>query len=205
MALPSALDEIIGIWRALPRKAGALLPCRRALNPRDLARALPRVALMQRRERYDIQVGMVETPFDAHWSEGMAGFNAFDIADSDMRENIARFCDAILSQPAGAWVEEKVEAMGGGEATVSTLYLPLTDRQDRATYIMGCSVSDRPAAHRSLREKLVPTPSAIAAVRFFDIGRGKPSVAFEPMTRLARSASLKERFLDPAAPTGASV
>lgn len=134
---------------------------------------------MKRLDRYDVMVSMVGTGTDALWHTPVAGMNAFDFASPDMRENTARLFEAILDQPAGVFMSEKIRRSDGKDTDVSSLFLPLTDDNGVPTYIVGCSVYDKRDKEAGVNERVMLDHQKISSIEFLDIGRGMPHVTFE--------------------------
>lgn len=190
-------------WSSLPRANGFGVPMRRALNVSDLSDILPRLSLMRRMGPYNVTVGLVGTAVDALWDHPIAGMNAFDLTAPSMRENAERFYTALLSHPSAAVIREHVQRGPGRTLEVSTLYLPMCDREGDAVYIVGCSVFASASSPRALADHLITDCRQLAGIEFLDIGNGVPTVDFADMdgssrlkTRVhARDESWWRRFL----------
>ena len=105
--------------------------------------------------------------------------NAFDLTSPSMRENAERFYSAILTHPAAALVREQVQKSTRRTMEVSTLYLPMADREGDPCYIVGCSVfSSTSPANRRLQDHLVTDRRQLAGIEFLDIGNGCPTVDY---------------------------
>lgn len=179
MPVSGVLEQLLGYWHELPREDGASIPTRNALHPTALHELLPRISLMKRLDRYDVQVSMVGTSAEALWQAPLAGINAFDLTAPAMRENTARLYEAILDQPSGVHMLETVRRRSGSPAEVASLYLPLADRFGKPTYIIGCSVYVRQSRYGRLNNRLMLDHQKISNIEFLDLGSGKPTVRFE--------------------------
>ncbi len=179
MPVSGVLGRLLEYWHTLPRDRGAALPRKCVLHPTDLHELLPRISLMKRIDRYDVQVSMIGTTQDALWQAPMAGINAFDLTTPNMRENTARLYEAILDQPSGVQMQETVRRRSGDSAEVESLYLPLADDDGMATYIIGCSVYLKQPRYGRINDRLMLDHQKVSTIEFLDLGRGKPVVTFE--------------------------
>lgn len=198
MPVSGVLAQLLDYWHQLPREDGATIPARNALHPTNLHELLPRISLMKRLHRYDVQVAMVGTSADALWEAPLAGINAFDLTAPDMRENTARLYEAILDQPSGVHMLETVRRQNGNPAEVASLYLPLADELGDPTYILGCSVHMKQTLYGRINNRLMLDHRKISNIEFLDLGAGKPVVRFErpePRPRAAAPSRWWDRFL----------
>jgi hypothetical protein len=196
------LERLLNYWHELPREGSARIPARQTLNLAELHEQLPRISLLKRVDRFDVQVSMIGTSAPALWQNPMAGFNAFDLTSPDLYENTARLYDAVLEQPSGAYLTEKVYRHKGRDADISSLYLPLNDRNGKPVYIIGCSVYRKRPTYARINDRLMPDHQKISSIEFIDLGNGVPSVMFErplPRPRPEPDARWWDRFI-PAKP-----
>jgi hypothetical protein len=196
MPVSGVLERLLDYWHQLPREEGVAVPLRSTLQPTDLHELLPRISLMKRLDRYDVQVSMVGTSADALWQAPMAGINAFDLTVPSMRENTAKLYAAILDQPSGVHMLETVTHRTGKPAEVASLYLPLADRSGSPTYIIGCSVYVKQPRYGRINDRLMLDHSKISNIEFIDLGRGKPAVAFERPSVRPRTEQPAQRWWD---------
>ncbi|NVJ70940.1 MAG: PAS domain-containing protein [Alphaproteobacteria bacterium] len=179
MPVSGVLGRLLEYWQTLPRVNGADIPSKHVLHPTDLHELLPRISLMKRIDRYDVQVSMIGTSENNLWQTPIAGMNAFDLTTPAMRENTARLYEAILDQPSGANMLETIKRRNGSKADVESLYLPLANDDGKATYIIGCSVYLKQPSLGRINDRLVLDHQRISNIQFIDLGRGLPHVIFE--------------------------
>ncbi len=205
MPVAGILGQLLDHWHQLPKEEGATIPARCALHTANLHELLPRISLMKRLDRYDVQVSMVGTSAEALWQTPLAGINAFDLTAPDMRENTARLYEAILDQPSGVHMLETIRRQNGSPAEVASLYLPLADERGDPTYILGCSVYVKQSLYGRINNRLMLDHRKISNIEFLDLGAGKPVVRFErpkPRDRAASTPRWWERFIPSRPDTG---
>lgn len=188
MPLSGVLEELFKYWRSLPRSEGSFLPTRHELIPTDLRDVIPRLSLLKRQHRYQVNVSMIRTGYNTSWRSPFVGMNSFDLTAPSMRENSAKLYEAVLDQPCGALMTENILGKNGKQRCVHSLYLPLTDRDGQARYIVGCSAYLHKACYENTNERLVPAHEEVLNVEFLDIGAGQPSVTFEKVSLQERPA-----------------
>ncbi len=186
--LPDPLERLWGYWNALPKMGGSILPPRIAFRPDELIDLLPRISLMKRIHRHEIIIGLTGSEVDKLWDRKLTGMNIFDLTAPSMRENVARFYDAILGKsfdqigPAAAVSNEHSVDAHGRTLDVTSMYLPLCDLAGNPNYILGCTL---PAHHNwrgTVKDRFVLDHRQIKGVKFFDVGAGMPEVTFiEPI------------------------
>lgn len=179
MPVSGVLECLFKYWQGLPRVGANRLPARAALNPGELAELLPRVALLKRLDRYNVQASMMNMSDTHLWQRPFVGMNAFDLTAPDIRESRAAFYEAVLDHPAAAHLKETVSQKDGKQATVKSLYLPLADQTGTATYIIACTVYDSQPQQVGLADRLVLDHEDVKELEFIDIGCGKPHMRFE--------------------------
>lgn len=162
-------------WRNLPCPNGSSVPLRRTLEIARLSDILPRLSLMERNGPYNMTVGLVGTAVDALWDAPITGMNAFDLTSPSMREEAELFYTTLLTKPCAAIIREHVHKRSARDMDVSTLYLPLADREGEPSYIIGCSVFAASSSKASLSEHLVTDRRQLDLVEFLDIGSGLPA------------------------------
>lgn len=198
MPVSGVLERLLDYWHSVPRENGSTVPSRSALHPTDLHELLPRISLMKRIDRYDVQVSMVGTSAESLWQAPMAGINAFDLTLPNMRENTARLYEAILDQPSGVEMLEQVVRKNGETADVESLYLPLADDNGNSTYIIGCSVYVKQPRYGRINDRLILDHQRVSNLEFIDLGNGKPTVIFEkpkPRPRPEPQSRWWDRFM----------
>lgn len=198
MPLSGVLEQLFDYWKSLPRDGGVPIPARQNLLPTDLHEMMPRLSLLKRLKRYQVHVSMIGTANNAGWRSPFIGMNAFDLTAPAMRENSAKLYAAILDQPSAALMTENITSKSGKVRCIHSLYLPMTDREGTASYIVGCSVYQRKPCYNSTNDRLMPAHNHVMDVEFIDIGSGLPSVQFEqvePTEAPNLSFQWWERFL----------
>ncbi len=200
MPVSGVLEQLLNYWQDLPRENSASIPARRSLQLIELHELLPRISLMKRRDRFDVQVSMIGTSTPDLWQTPMPGFNAFDLTSPDLYENTARLYDAVLMQPSGAHLVESVYRHSGRDAEVASLYLPLADRDGAPVYIVGCSVYRKRPSYGRINDRLMLDHQKVSSVEFIDLGYGKPIVQFERPKRRPRPEA-ENRWWDRFMPT----
>ncbi len=179
MLVSGTLGQLLDYWHSLPRDLHTTMPTRAALQPHVLRDILPRIALMKRLDRYEILTTIVGTDSQMQWLTPVAGMNAFDFTSPGMRENTARLYEAILEQPTGVVVNEYQTTKNRAHRKITSLYLPLTDRNGFPIYIMGCSICDNRSHKYTACERLTLNSEKISDIEFIDIGTGLPTIRFE--------------------------
>lgn len=173
------VDHVVGYWKSLAPSSNDGLPARRAFDPGFLTDRNARLSIMRRRGRYDVTGGLINRDLVDVWQRPVVGINTFDLASPDMRENLAKFYDAILTQPCGALLAEKCPPGEGPAHTLTSLYLPMCDRSGKAAYVIGITRSETPGFQGGLSNQLVLSHCQIEAVKFIDLGHGVADVSFE--------------------------
>lgn len=186
MPLSGVLEQLFDYWKSLPRREGSLLPSRHDLMPTDLRDVIPRLSLLKRQHRYQVNVSMMRTTYNTSWRSPFVGINSFDLTTPSMRENSAKLYEAILDQPSGALMTENILAKNGKQRCVHSLYLPLADSEGQSRYIVGCSAYQHKPCYENINERLLPAHDNVLDVEFLDIGAGQPSVTFEKIIREQR-------------------
>jgi len=186
MPLSGVLEQLFKYWESLPRSDDSLLPMRHDLRPTDLKDVIPRLSLLKRQHRYQVNVSMIRTGYNTSWRSPFVGINSFDLTTPSMRENSAKLYEAVLDQPCGALMTENILSKTGKQRCVHSLYLPLTDRSSHARYIVSCSAYQHKPCFENTNERLTPAHDQVLDVEFLDIGAGQPTVVFE-------KASLQDR------------
>lgn len=176
MPLSGVLERFFNYWSNLPKAVDGLLPVKFDMLPSELQDIMPRVTLLKRVHRYQVNVCLMRTTSDTSWHTPFVGMNAFDLTASSMRENSAKLYAAILDHPAGAMLTEKLPH---GAGRVVSLYLPLSDTAGCNSYIVGCSVCEDGKNLNKINGRLLPDYQQISSVAFVDIGAGMPKVDFE--------------------------
>lgn len=195
MLLSGVLRQLFDYWEGLPREDGAVVPLRQNLRPTDLHEWMPRLTLLKREERYQVNVSMFGTENDASWRSPFIGMNSFDLTSPSMRENSALLYEAVLDKPSAALMIEDIITKSGRRQCVQTLYLPLADKEGAARYIVGCSTYRRRPTYNRINDRLMPSRDRVMDVAFIDIGAGVPAVAFEAVAQPAE-ASLSHHWWD---------
>lgn len=191
MPVSGVLECLFNYWERLPRAGVDSLPNRAALNSVELLELLPRVALLKRIDRYNVQASMMNLSDTSLWQRPFVGMNAFDLTAPEIKESRAKFYEAVLDHPAAAHLKETIHQKDGVQATVKSLYLPLADRQGQTTYIMACTVYNNEANHNNLNNRLVLDHQDVKELEFIDIGNGIPIMQFErPEPRTAEDNGL---------------
>ena len=201
MPISGVLEQLLKYWQELPRESGAMIPARASLQPIELHELLPRISLMKRRDRYDLQVSMIGTGTPTLWQTPMAGMNAFDLTSPDMRENTARLYEAVLDQPSGVHMLESVFHRRGRDVQIASLYLPLADRDGKSVYIIGCSVYRKKGAYGRINDRLLPDHQKVSSIEFIDLGYGKPTIQFDRPERREPHPGVGTRWWDKFMPT----
>ncbi len=178
MPVSGVLECLFNYWQQLPRAASGGLPVRAALNPVELLELLPRVALLKRLDRYNVEASMMNMSDSCMWQRPFVGMNAFDLTAPAIRESRAQFYEAILDHPAAAHLRETVQQRSGKQATVKSLYLPLADKFGNATYIMACTVYENQPRYGCVNDRLVLDHQDVKELEFIDIGNGIPQMQF---------------------------
>jgi len=180
MPVSGVLKQLLEYWQTLPRKCGAEMPARACLGTGVLHEILPKLTLMKRLDKYNIQVSTMGTrktkPLNGSTLENgpLLGFNAFDLTAPYMRENAARFYATVMDQPSGAIIRETTLRKNSKKANVASLYLPLTDQYGEPNYMMGCSVYENKQRDDKVHNLLILGHQPVHNVEFIDIGNGKP-------------------------------
>lgn len=198
MPLSGVLEQLFDYWKSLPRDGGVPIPARQNLLPTDLNDMMPRLSLLKRQKRYQVHVSMIGTANNASWRSPIIGMNAFDLTAPSMRENSAKLYAAILDQPCAALMKENITSKSGKVRCIQSLYLPMTDRLGKASYIIGCSSYQRKPCYESTNDRLMPAHNHVIDVEFIDVGSGLPTVRFEqiePAETPSLSFQWWERFL----------
>lgn len=206
MPVSGVLESLLQYWKELPKAGQQSLPCRSALNPLSLLELLPRVALLKRLDRYNVQACMMSMSDADVWHRPFVGMNAFDLTSPHIRECRAKFYEAILDHPAASYLRETVHQKDGRSALVKSLYLPMCDKLGMANYIMACSVYENQPKPDQISNRLVLDHKDIKELEFIDIGHGKPHMEFErPEPRQAEEDDLNwwQRIM-PLKPKGSS-
>lgn len=191
MPVSGVLGNLLDYWQQMPRLGRQSLPERAALNPTELLELLPRVALLKRLDRYNVQASMMNMSDANLWQRPFVGINAFDLSAPAVKECRARFYSAILDHPAAAHLQESVLQKHGKHAHVKSLYLPLADKNGHASYIMACTVYENRPYHSNVSDRLVLDHENIRELEFIDIGSGIPQMQFErPESRTAAENDL---------------
>ncbi len=191
MPVSGVLECLFNYWERLPRTGVDSLPIRAALNSVELLELLPRVALLKRVDRYNVQASMMNLSDTSLWQRPFVGMNAFDLTAPEVRESRAKFYEAVLDQPAAAHLKETIQQKDGVQATVKSLYLPLADGRGQATYIMACTVYDNTVHNNNINDRLVLDHQDVKELEFIDIGNGIPIMQFErPEPRAAEDNDL---------------
>jgi hypothetical protein len=173
------LEEFLEYWHSLPREGGSFLPHRAALKPSSLHDVLPRLSLLKRLDRYNVMVSTMGTKSDSSWHGPMVGMNAFDLTAPAMRENTAELYSAVLDQPSAAILRETISRKDGKPVDVASLYLPLTDKNGAPTYIVGCTIFEKPTEAGGVGDRMLLDHSRLRDIEFIDIGGGKPIYHFK--------------------------
>lgn len=198
MPLSGVLEQLFEYWNSLRRSEDALLPSRHDLMPTDLRDVMPRLSLLKRQHRYQVNVAMIRTAYNTSWRSPFVGINSFDLTTPSMRENSAKLYEAILDHPCGALMTENILNKNGKQRCVHSLYLPLADSGGHARYIVGCSAYRRKPCYENTNERLLPGHDQVLDVEFLDIGAGQPAVTFEKVSyeqRPTLSLHWWDRFL----------
>ncbi len=198
MPLSGVLEQLFEYWKTLPRGEGSLIPARHSLMPTDLRDVIPRLSLLKRQHRYQVNVSMIRTGQNIGWRSPFVGINSFDLTTPSMRENSAKLYEAILDQPSGALMTENILNKSGKQRCVHSLYLPLSDSQGKTSYIIGCSAYRRKPRFDTINKQLLLAHDQVLDVEFLDIGAGKPTVNFEKISisqRPTLSLHWWDRFL----------
>ncbi|MBL4836677.1 MAG: PAS domain-containing protein [Kordiimonadaceae bacterium] len=196
--MSGVLGRLLEYWSGLPRCGESLLPARVALHPCELFELMPRMALLKRLDRYNVQASMMNLTNSNLLHNPLLGINAFDLTAPAFRECRAEFYEAVLDQPAVAHLRETVRQQNGKPANVKSLYLPLADRNGQPTYIIACTVYEKRHKHSGINDRLVMDHANVRGVRFIDIGGGIPTMRFaNPLTHTAKFAENRwwDRFV----------
>jgi len=198
MPLSGVLEQLYEYWKSLPRGEGSLIPARCSLTPTDLRDVIPRLSLLKRQHRYQVNVSMIRTGQNTSWRSPFVGINSFDLTTPSMRENSAKLYEAILDQPSGALMTENILNKNGKQRCIHSLYLPLSDSQGKTSYIIGCSAYRRMPRFDTINKQMLLAHEQVLDVEFLDVGAGKPVVNFEKINTHQRptlSLHWWDRFL----------
>lgn len=198
MLLSGALEQLYIYWKALPRDDGAIVPARFHMLPTDLKSTLPRVSLLKRKSRYDVQVSMINTSQNEGWCGPFLGMNAFDLTAPHMRENSARLYEALLSHPCGAMMREEIRTKNGKVRQIQSLYLPLSNIHGEPAYLLICSVCLKANTGKSVKahDRLLAGHDHVIDIECLDIGAGIPTIEFENHTAEPSQPDLSHHWWD---------
>lgn len=194
MPLPDVLSQLMHYWQALPQRGSRCIPSRFSMLPTDLADITPRLSLLKRESRYQVNVSKVGTSHNTAWQSPLVGMNSFDLIPPNMRENMAKLYAAVLDHPCGVVLTEQYTARSGAYRKVYSLYLPMTDKNDHPHYIIGCSAYEKISEIQPINDRLLPAHEQVTSVEFLDIGAGIPAVEFEIPEQIARQAPLSQTW-----------
>jgi len=178
MPVSGVLESLLHYWQHLPRTGIYDLPERAALQPVELQELLPRLALLKRLDRYNVQASMINMSNISLWRHPMVGINAFDLSAPDIKECRAEFYAAVLDHPAAAHLRETTQNKSGKPANVCSLYLPLADHDGTPTYIIACTVYENEHQYSNINDRLILDHHDVQELEFIDIGRGTPAMQF---------------------------
>ncbi len=176
--LKGSLAGLMRYWQGLPCQDNLPIPMRKSFHPADITDILPRISLMKRLSDRHIMVGLVGTEIDALWKRPITGMNLFDLAPPEMHQNLERFYTAIINHPVGAVVSERKIGTNRIPFDVSTLYLPMADREGVSNYIIGCSIYKTRFKGIGLKDRLLIDQRNVRKVAFLDLGFGVPEIKF---------------------------
>lgn len=159
------------------------------MRPTDLHETVPRISLLKRISRYQVEVSLIRTNNNHAWQSPFIGMNAFDLTAPVLRENSAKLYAAVLDHPVGVMLNEDIISNSGKQRAAQSLYLPLTDTAGQPTYILSCSAYVRKAQYHNTNERLMPNHADVMTVDFIDIGAGVPAVTFDPIPAVKSSTS----------------
>lgn len=198
MLLSGALEHLYTYWNALPRDDGAIVPARFHMLPTDLKDTLPRVSLLKRKSRYDVQVSMINTSQNEGWCGPFLGMNAFDLTAPHMRENSAHLYEALLKHPCGALMSEEINTKNGNVRRVQSLYLPLSNINGEPSYLLICSDCKKTNAEKPQQshDRLLTSQGHMVGVEYLDIGAGVPDTEFENTIHEVAQPDLSHHWWD---------
>ena len=177
--MSGVLGRLLEYWMSLPRSGSSLIPGRTALQCSELLELMPRLALLKRLDRYNVQASMMNISNSTILQNPLLGMNAFDLTAPAIREQRASFYEAVLDKPAVAQMRETVRQQNGKEASVKSLYLPMADSRGEANYIIACTVYENRPEYNGINDRLVLDHQNVQDLSFIDIGGGVPTVTFE--------------------------
>ena len=199
MGMTPALAKLVALWQELPRRPGSTLPPRSSFDAEAALNDHHRISVIKRYGRYDIFAELVRLDVAQNWQRPIAGISVFDLATPAMRDNIARFHECLLLQPCGALLTQSAPDNPTGQASLTSLYLPFSDRDGKDTVIIGFTVSTAPGLAASLKTQLVVSFDQIETATFIDLGHGVPNIVFDeapiPQARTMSRKGWWERFL----------
>ncbi len=178
MPVSGALEHLLEYWQSLPRGAGQIIPAKATLTPSEIHEILPRIALLKRNDRYDIPIRMMGTSTNNSWHSPHIGMNAFDFTSPQMQENTARVYEAVLDHPCAALLKKTI-ARKHTSVDVASLYLPLSDSKNQATYIIACSVYETREESSHMNDRHMLDHQNIRHLQYIDLGSGTPKVIFD--------------------------
>jgi len=183
------------------------MPHRGMFNPAMGIWSDMRVSLMRRRKRYVLEAELVPVSRSNSWEQPIAGINAFDLASPDMRENIARFCDSLLSQPCAAIVCQSAQTGPNRSPDIQTLYMPLLAADNSPSIILGLTSCPTPGLKPSLKNQIAVAHSQFSGLSFIDLGFGTPDIVFDAARSGPSAADRRtwwQRFLPRGSKSGAA-
>jgi hypothetical protein len=175
---PSTVDEVVAdmnkvLWQYWQELAAAWdLPRKAAVNPVALKRALPHLAIYERRADDDFRLRLVGTQIVERLGVDLTGRNLLEFLHYAAKDQAREDLNRVLDDPSGQFLLVKDRFSSGRQAWVEILRLPLADARGEPRFIIGCTTERRSAGYH---HKGTDQPELVAerlAGFFFDATGG---------------------------------
>lgn len=165
--------EIISWWKALCDANG--YPERRHLNPVDISKHLPNIAIMERRGENEVDdyiVRLAGTRVDEMAGVNLKGLRSSEfndeVTDALFRKSFAK----VIDLPCGATFHRKIISPDGKMTGITMTILPFKGKTDDTPQILFYNRYDEESGFVEKQSELIVKP--IERWEYVDIGFGVP-------------------------------
>ncbi|WP_286828196.1 MULTISPECIES: PAS domain-containing protein [Kordiimonas] len=172
--LPPELDRFFTVWKALPRTAHSLLPCKNEITPAALGDLLHSTGIAKMVAPFNLQVTYAGSGYEKSASTHVTGSNYYDLLPPAFHKPMALFHNNLLGTPCGAFVADVITTTSGSQYLHETIQLPMADPQGDPIYLVAYAHGRKPYGDTGERKPGNHNASSVRDMFYLDLGAGAP-------------------------------
>jgi hypothetical protein len=167
-------EEFFALWKTLPRRRHALLPCKQDITPSQFGKFLQYMAIAERKSPNDCRILFAGSMFELNAGFPVTGRNYYAMLPPAFIKPMKAFHRNLLGTPCGAYIADVISTTSGHSYIHHTLQLPAVDEKGFVRYLLACGLAKQPFHGAGSRTESSDDPAYITDLIYINLGSGVP-------------------------------